>query len=218
VRPKTARRSSQGVDSRQRILDATFKLACELGYTATSIGKVSTKSGLPASSIYWHFGNKDALFVAVIEDSFEKWWSTSSTRFTPAEADVVPQAISEHIHSLVDNIVSNTDFWRLGLLLTLEKHPDEPAARRRFEEIRAMVQEKLSLFWLKALDPDMNESKRLKSSRVLARFTMICADGLFVSSEAEGAEGMQELAEIISSALVREIRCLNDPDRYGLSS
>ena len=39
--------------------------------TGTSIALVSERSGLPASSIYWHFEDKDALIAAVIERSFE---------------------------------------------------------------------------------------------------------------------------------------------------
>src|SRR5512144_2158285 len=40
---KTDRRSRQGIESRQRILDATFEIAQELGYQGTSIAKVSAR-------------------------------------------------------------------------------------------------------------------------------------------------------------------------------
>ena len=40
----------------------------------TSIALVSAKCGLPASSIYWHFKDKDDLIAAVIERSFAQWF------------------------------------------------------------------------------------------------------------------------------------------------
>jgi AcrR family transcriptional regulator len=74
TRPETARKKrANGVESRQRILDAAVEIAGERGYDGTSIAAVSAKCGLPASSIYWHFKDKDDLIAAVIERSFEAW-------------------------------------------------------------------------------------------------------------------------------------------------
>lgn len=52
------RKRADGEMSRERILDAATEIAAERGYEATSIGLVSAKCGLPASSIYWHFKTK----------------------------------------------------------------------------------------------------------------------------------------------------------------
>ena len=67
------RKRSHGEESRQRILDAAAKIAGDRGYEGTSIALVSERSGLPASSIYWHFEDKDHLIAAVIEHSFNRW-------------------------------------------------------------------------------------------------------------------------------------------------
>src|SRR4051812_3945309 len=55
------------VSSRDAILDAATDLISRLGYAAASISKISTACGLPASSIYWHFGSKDGIYLAVLE-------------------------------------------------------------------------------------------------------------------------------------------------------
>src|SRR5277367_3441467 len=67
------RKRADGELSRERILDAATEIAAERGYEGTSIALVSAKCGLPASSIYWHFKNKDDLIAAVIEHSFADW-------------------------------------------------------------------------------------------------------------------------------------------------
>jgi AcrR family transcriptional regulator len=69
------RKRADGALSRERILDAATEIAAERGYEGTSIALVSAKCGLPASSIYWHFKDKDDLIAAVIERSFGTWLS-----------------------------------------------------------------------------------------------------------------------------------------------
>ena len=72
-KPLKRRQRADGELSRTRILDAATEIAAERGYEGTSIGAVSAKCGLPASSIYWHFKDKDDLIAAVIERSFSNW-------------------------------------------------------------------------------------------------------------------------------------------------
>ena len=72
MQPKRRKRAD-GELSRERILDAATEIAAERGYEGASIALVSAKCGLPASSIYWHFKNKDDLIAAVIERSFGDW-------------------------------------------------------------------------------------------------------------------------------------------------
>lgn len=59
--------------SREKILDAAAEIAGERGYEGTSINLISERSGLPASSIYWHFKDKDELIAAVIDRSGTSW-------------------------------------------------------------------------------------------------------------------------------------------------
>ncbi|MEV4331249.1 TetR/AcrR family transcriptional regulator [Streptomyces sp. NPDC049597] len=57
----------RGTRSRDAILDSAADLMSRHGYAATSISMVSAACGLPVSSIYWHFGSKDGIYVAVLE-------------------------------------------------------------------------------------------------------------------------------------------------------
>ncbi|MEU2062453.1 TetR/AcrR family transcriptional regulator [Streptomyces sp. NPDC013455] len=57
----------RGARSRDAILDTAGELMSRYGYAATSISMISTACGLPASSLYWHFGSKDGIYVAVLE-------------------------------------------------------------------------------------------------------------------------------------------------------
>ncbi|MEM0955542.1 MAG: TetR/AcrR family transcriptional regulator [Pseudomonadota bacterium] len=50
-----------------RILDAAEDLFAERGYTATSLGDVADRVGIRSPSLYNHFRNKEALYLAVVE-------------------------------------------------------------------------------------------------------------------------------------------------------
>ncbi len=52
--------------------------------------------------------------------------------------------VAEHVRLAVDGIAQKPEFWRLGLMLTLEDQPVELLARRRFVEIRRDVLDHLS--------------------------------------------------------------------------
>ena len=75
------RTRANGEQSRQRILDAATEVATERGYEGTTISLVSKKSGLPPTSIYWHFADKDDLIAAVIERSFHGGWPRWTARW-----------------------------------------------------------------------------------------------------------------------------------------
>jgi AcrR family transcriptional regulator len=69
VSEATARtkRQEQGDRSREDILDAASRLMAARGFDGTSISTLAKESGLPASSIYWHFGSKEGVLMAVME-------------------------------------------------------------------------------------------------------------------------------------------------------
>src|SRR5262245_19938430 len=112
-----------GEESRERILEAAAEVASDRGYEGTSISLVSERSGLPASSIYWHFTDKDGLIAAVIERSFGEWLGGMSEHgdIDPGapHADVLAAVMQRNSKALVES----GDFLRLGLMLALERRP-----------------------------------------------------------------------------------------------
>ncbi len=148
-RARTARHSAR---SRQRIIDATLDLAAKHGYAGTSITMIAQRSGLPASSIYWHFGNKDLLFADAVQASFERWSEDSQWRL-PGPG-VNPEA---HLHATIrDSYLAERHdprFWRLGLLLVLEGTSVEPEARQRFLDLRRAAQDTVQGYFEAVLHP-----------------------------------------------------------------
>ena len=58
--------------SRDTILGAAEELLSANGYAGTSISMICRRTGLRASSIYWHFGSKEGLLDQVLERAAER--------------------------------------------------------------------------------------------------------------------------------------------------
>lgn len=180
TRPQTTRKKrANGVESRQRILDATVEIAGERGYEGTSIASVSAKCGLPASSIYWHFKDKDDLIAAVIERSFDTWLAAF---VLPEEETGTPlERVTALAGNVAKSLVDAPDFLRLGLMLALERRPAEPRGRTVFLQVRAIAHAKITEV-AGTLFPGLDE----EAVRTLVTYAVAGADGLFVHREING--------------------------------
>jgi len=176
-KPAARRKRADGELSRERILDAATEIAAERGYEGTSIGAVSAKCGLPASSIYWHFKDKDDLIAAVIERSFAHW--LSAWQF-PAEGDA-PDRMKGMAMQIAKALLDSPDFIRLGLMLALERRPVEPRARAMFLQARAQAYGQLTDI-MGELTPQLTQAQ----TDQLATYALAGADGLFIAKEIGG--------------------------------
>jgi AcrR family transcriptional regulator len=171
------RTRADGELSRERILAAATEISAERGYEGTSIALVSDKCGLPASSIYWHFKNKDDLIAAVIERSFADWVQAWQVPDEGAPLDRLMGLVMQIAKALLDS----PDFIRLGLMLALERRPVEPRARAKFIQVRAQTYDDLTTT-IRELAPGLTEAQIDQ----LVTYAIAGADGLFIAKELGG--------------------------------
>lgn len=202
------RRRVNGEASRQKILEAATEIAAERGYEGTSIGLVSARSGLPASSIYWHFKDKDALIAAVIDHSFEAWLaSAASSDYDRRDDDELSAMMQRTARALQES----SDFLRLGLMLTLERRAVEPTARRRFLDVRReALARTVSTFG--RLFPALGAAELSR----LGTFAVAVADGLFINNEISGSDLVADF-ELLAAAIMGAAAHLED-ESAGLLS
>ncbi len=164
---------ANGEASRRRILDAAAEIAGERGYAGTSVSEVSSRSGLPKSSIYWHFADKDALFAAVIEDSYEQWLEEFRIRAEMRTRS--PRDLLVHLH---DSLASFPAFLRFGQLVILERHEQELSARTKFLEIRRNSLAQFGTIFATATGTDAATAAKL------AAVALALVDGAFLARAA----------------------------------
>jgi AcrR family transcriptional regulator len=173
----TRRKRADGELSRERILDAATEIAAERGYEGASIALVSAKCGLPASSIYWHFKNKDDLIAAVIERSFGDWLKAWQVPLEGSPQDRLVGLAMQIAKALLDS----PDFIRLGLMLSLERRPVEPRARAMFLQSRAQTFDQV-VDTMRGFTPELTDAQ----AHQLATYAIAGADGLFIAKEIGG--------------------------------
>jgi len=66
-----AKKRSKNETKRQQILSAAINLFVEQGYSATSMEQIAKNADVSKQTVYSHFGNKDDLFSASIEQKCE---------------------------------------------------------------------------------------------------------------------------------------------------
>jgi AcrR family transcriptional regulator len=192
VEPKRRKRAD-GELSRERILDAAAEIAAERGYEGASIALVSAKCGLPASSIYWHFKNKDDLIAAVIERSFGDWLKAWEVPIGGSPQDRLVGLAMQIAKALLDS----PDFIRLGLMLSLERRPVEPRARAMFLQSREQTFNQL-IDTMRGFTPELTDAQ----VHQLATYALAGADGLFIAKEIGGdSVDLLELFELHARAL-----------------
>jgi len=192
--PTPRRKRADGELSRERILDAATEIAAERGYEGTSIALVSAKCGLPASSIYWHFKDKDDLIAAVIERSFGRWLSAWQV---PDEGTASERTVGFAVQ-VAKALLDSPDFIRLGLMLALERRPVEPRARAMFLQARAQAFAQLTPLF-RELTPGLSDA----NVKQLATYAIAGADGLFIANEIGGdAVDLVALFELHARSLV----------------
>ncbi|MGB3356274.1 MAG: TetR/AcrR family transcriptional regulator [Mycobacterium sp.] len=175
----TTKKQRQGEDSRELILDSTERLMGTRGYAATSISDICKACGLPASSIYWHFGSKDGVLAAVMERGAARFFAAIPRHDESADTGIQPQ-----FDATARLLAQHPDFLRLFFILSLERH-DDPAVERIVRRVRDTAIDG----WRNAISTLMPaDTPSAKAEDVIAELTALAvavSDGVFIADHLE---------------------------------
>lgn len=196
---RMTKRQQQGAESREHILDIAESLMAKRGVTGTSLSALTEASGLPASSIYWHFGSKDGVLVAVMERGAERFFASlappesfegSGAKRVREQLDDTARAIEEH-----------GDF--LGLLLTLILLHGEGSADTGtvIAQVRAEARRRIDEM-LSAAGEGAGSRRR---THPLTDVVLAAIDGIFIAHLEDPGTGLharfRRLGELIEASL-----------------
>jgi AcrR family transcriptional regulator len=180
VTAASTKRQRQGENSRELILDATERLMATRGYAATSISDIRNACGLPASSIYWHFGSKDGVLAAVMERGAARFFAaipnhgdTTASPGVDAQLDAAARLLAEH-----------PEFLRLVYLLGLER-TDDPTTSAAVQRVRDTASAGFRSGLATLLPPDIEPDKATRVLDELTAVAMAMSDGIFVAAHVE---------------------------------
>jgi AcrR family transcriptional regulator len=205
---KVGRRQQQGEETRQRILDATIEIAAERGYEGTSMSQIAERACVSMSSIYWHFADKDAVIAAVLQRSHDRWFADATLYALPRQGEPLGADLVDAVRRDIIALTRHPEFLRLGLMLSLERRPDEPSARALYHEFRAQSLGRLEETFRRILGATADQvlPSGHRVSRQLAILVMAAADGLFIAHQVNPADlDLEELMELFVGGVLDRV-------------
>jgi AcrR family transcriptional regulator len=176
------KKQQQGAVSRELILDATERLMATQGYAATSISDIRNACGLPASSIYWHFGSKEGVLAAVMERGADRFFAAIPRWDQTAGPD--HQKPGTQLAVTASVLAAHPDFLRLFYLLSLERSND-PAVSEVVRRVRDTAIERFRDVIGHLLPKDVPAAKANRVLHELTAFAVALSDGVFFADHLE---------------------------------
>jgi AcrR family transcriptional regulator len=193
-----SQRHRTGESSRESILDAAEQLMAAHGFAGASISLIEEESGLPASSIYWHFGSKDGVLLAVMQRGADRFFAS-----LPHAADFDGTPV-ERIHAGLATAARLLDehpqFLQLLITLGLQHTGGDPQVVELVREVRRRALERLEEGILAALE-DLPEADRPAVAAEMARFALALADGAFIASHIDEGVDLETTFGQLGTAL-----------------
>lgn len=118
--------------------------------------------------------------AAVNADSFEQWLGLMATTDQEGGSVRDGESIVAAMQRSGRSLSTSSDSLRLGLMLTLERRPEEPAARRLFSETRRQASAAALALYRRVYGERLSDEEL----RSLARLAVAIVDGLFIAREA----------------------------------
>lgn len=193
---RKAHRASE--ESKQAILEAVLSLAVEAGYEGTTMADVARASGLPIGSVYWHFQNKEQLFVELLEYSFEVWKGANAS--VSGMRDLLRRTIGESAAASASLAEPAAAFWSIGLVFAFERRLEDNLARQRYLAIRQEMFEFVTSR-LRASYPGVPDDVAAALAHDMAVMGRALTDGFRVAAAAGDDTDFARYAELAADAL-----------------
>lgn len=169
-------------ESRTTILDAAERLMAGSGYSGTSISAIQRASGLPPSSIYWHFGSKEGVLAAVMERGAHAFFAAVPEGDEPDEG--VESSIDRQLMATADLLATHPNFLRLFYMLSLELHADEAVAHV-IRQVRDAAIVGFRSRIERLLPEGTSEATGTRVASELAAVAVAMSDGIFFADHLE---------------------------------
>ena len=183
--------------ARERVLGAATSLFYKYGINSVGVDEIVRKSGVTKMTLYKHFGSKDALAAAFLEEIFTRWSAWFAGRVSRLSASAKkPEDRVLAIFDALEEWFETPDFRGCPFINTVAEIPD---CKHPARKAAAAFKEKLLELIEQALEP-------LGRNRgVLGVQLLLLVDGAVVratmtgSSEAAGI-ARKAAAQLLSTA------------------
>ena len=198
--PARERRShaERTAETRARILAAVLESVAEVGFQRTTAAEIARRAGVSWGAVQHHFGGKDAMLVAVVEDSFNRF--AARLEGIPTRGASLEHRARLFIERAWQHFSSPEYRSTFEILLNFLGREDGGAASWQGRMFRAW-----DALWMRLFEDAAISRRR---HLVLEHYVISTLSGLASTLLLEGAAAAlrDEELELLTSVLVRELR------------
>lgn len=201
--PKRERRShaERTAETRARIVEAVIESIAEVGFQRTTAVEITRRAGVTWGAVQHHFGDKDGILIAVLEDSFQ--------RFAARLEDVATEGLSleRRVALFVERAFEH--FTSREYASTFEILLDHLRKEGRGARHGASWQLEMSRAWERVWRRFFGDSPVPRRRQgILQHYTISVLSGLASTLllEGAGANVREAELELLRDTLVRELR------------
>lgn len=122
---KPTKRDLHSQETKRRIVEAAKELFAEYGFESVGVKDIAEKAGVTTGALYYHFKNKDDIFIAVFSDNNELFLKSAEEFKTSTDpmGDLI-EFLSETMVKRVED--DGEDFTRYRVLRHFDfSHPSD---------------------------------------------------------------------------------------------
>ncbi|WP_434447382.1 TetR/AcrR family transcriptional regulator [Lentzea sp. E54] len=180
VRESSSASTTANLSSRDVILNAARTLIDEKGYDGMAVSDLCAQSGLPASSIYYHFGSKLGVLAALLERTFEELHALFPS---PSAFDhLAPlDRLEAWLSAACRRLDERPDYLRLLVAMAVGPQKDAEAVQETVRRIRGSAHAS----WVNALTPIFAPKVRKADKALVEQLAILgraLVDGLAVAN------------------------------------
>ena len=199
--PPRARRShaERTAETRARVIEAVFESIAEVGFARTTATEITRRAGVTWGAVQHHFGGKDALLIAVVEDSFERF--AARLEGIPVEGAPLAERVALFIDRAWEHFASREYRSTFEILLN---YLDREDVRQELPTWQGSMFRAWDGIWMR-LFHDAGIPRR--RHRVVEHYVISTLSGLASTLVLEGPEATmrREELEMLKDLLLREL-------------
>lgn len=116
-------RGQTKAETRARLLEAAREVFLAVGYRGATLDAIAARAGFTKGALYWHFPNKESLFLALVADSIESNFARIEAILKKHGDD--PDVLREAVGAYVDAIDEGEALPIFGVELEIEARGNE---------------------------------------------------------------------------------------------
>jgi TetR/AcrR family transcriptional regulator len=123
-------RNQDAAQTKAHILEVARQQFMRKGYAGSSINEIVEATDVTKPTVYYHFGNKEGLFAALVADAYERCFQERSRSIDPNVS--VAEQIYQVIEADFSFCLQEPDLVRFVIALTFALPEDKPLDVRPF--------------------------------------------------------------------------------------